>query len=74
MRPDFRLCDKCKTGRVPEDMTLFAATDRRMDAAGSMDDIGVEMDLCHTCAVAALKYLLRADYEIGKRAAAFIGK
>ena len=81
MRPDFRLCDKCKTGRAPEHSTIFAATDRLMDAAGSMEDIGVEMDLCHACAILAIKHLLREDgkatrqdYALGKRAAVFIGK
>lgn len=81
MRPDFRLCDKCKTGKVPDGLTLFACTDRQMDGAGSMDDVGVEVDLCHTCAIAAIKTLLREDgkatrpdYEMGKRLARFIGR
>lgn len=81
MRADFRLCDKCKTGKVPEAMTLFACTDRRMDGAGSMEDQGCEVDLCHACAVAAIKMMLREDgkatrpdYDMGKRLARFVGR
>jgi hypothetical protein len=43
-------CDKC--GREREDgetITIRAVVDRKADAAGDMDDVVGEMDLCSRC-------------------------
>jgi len=74
--PDFYLCDVCG-GRVPKENRFWVATDRRMDAAGSMDDEGHNFDLCLTHAVEALKHLTQRqprvpDYDTGNKLAAFI--
>ena len=76
MIPDFRICDKCKTARVPRLCTMFVALERVPDGAGSSEDSGLNVDLCHSCALAALTYLLhvgsRPNYELGKQFATFM--
>jgi hypothetical protein len=48
MKPDFLLCDRC--GEVIKtQQRLFVAYDRRLDAAGSYDDVGHNVDLCGVC-------------------------
>ena len=82
MKPDYRLCDRCKVGRLPDDLSFFVATDRTMDAAGSMDDDGQQLDLCHACALNAIQYVLlrpdgaggRADHEAGRKLLKWVEK
>jgi len=71
--PDFYLCDICGE-RVPQKLRMWITTGREMDAAGSMDDVGSTLDLCHKHAIRMLELLLkdkdnpiRSDYDQGKR-------
>ena len=61
--PDFYLCDLCGA-RVEEKLRIYVATDRRMDAAGSMDDVGEQLDLCPRHLWEAVGFFL-ADYVPG---------
>lgn len=67
MEPDYKLCDKCKEHTS---LSIVLCTDRRMDAAGSMENITHKIDLCHECMCNALKYSLRKlmnDYYLHKQ-------
>ncbi len=79
--PDFRLCDCC--GCRVDDKPLFIATDRKMDAAGSMGDEGRNVDICRECAIWVIVELCRRnvgkegfvfvpDYEMGTKVVAAI--
>ena len=50
-------CDWCKTRNV-EARRMYVTVDRRSDAAGSMDDIDKELDLCTDCLAKALREFL----------------
>lgn len=65
MKPDFNLCDCC--GKRVDGPSLFVATDRKMDAAGSMDTDGEQFDICQACAVDLIRNMLVNDagYELG---------
>lgn len=76
MKPDFNLCDICgaKTTTSP----IFACTDRRMDAAGSNEDVGETFDLCPVHMNGALAIFLMDDgfrgynHDAGKRLIEFV--
>jgi len=46
MKPTYNLCDKCKE---KTQLSVVLTTDRKLDAAGSMDDITHLKDLCGKC-------------------------
>jgi hypothetical protein len=46
MKPTYNLCDICKE---KTQLSIVLTTDRRMDPAGSMDDITHLKDLCEKC-------------------------
>ena len=45
MEADFYLCDVCKA-KTDKKHRLYFTVDRKMDAAGSMDDVTEIVDLC----------------------------
>ncbi len=57
--PDFNICDKCKTDRVPLSLRLNLVVDREMNGAGSMENVSMAVDLCHECTTLAVKLLLK---------------
>ena len=65
MKPDYYLCDVCGS-KTQERM--FVQTGREMDAAGSMDTVGRDLDLCGKCAVSILIRLQKKSegFIIGK--------
>jgi hypothetical protein len=74
MNANFNLCDVCG-GKVEEKQRFWITTDRQMDAAGSMDDVGQQIDLCPEHLLMLLKSMLRIerntrvpDYDAGIRA------
>ena len=56
------ICDRCKKEKPCE--IVFEKTGRNCDAAGSMEDIGVYWDICHTCAAKWLMDVLNNHGEI----------
>lgn len=79
MNPDFYLCDICG-GKLPEKLRFFVTTGRSWNGVENEDD-GEHVDLCHTCAVAALQELLThaigpgpaaVDEHQGKRLLAWV--
>ena len=70
--PDFRLCDVC--GAKVTTHSVFACTDRKCDAAGSMDDVGESFDLCPIHARDGLLILLRDSHDNGKKLCDWIEK
>lgn len=61
-------CDIKGCGCTEGITSLFLYAGREMDAAGSMDDKGVYLDICHGCSLRLLRELLK-DNETSKRAA-----
>ena len=59
--PDYLICDKC--GSQMDHCRAFIKTGRRSDAAGSMEDVGFHLDLCNSCHVMLLHYLIREHYH-----------
>ena len=57
MIPKYRICDKCKEGHVPQELSFFAATGRFTGPSGSAETEGENVDLCHACAVRAIRHL-----------------
>lgn len=58
MKPNYNLCDVCGA-KCEEKHRFFIATDRTMDAAGSMDDDGQHFDLCADHLLALVRFLLQ---------------
>lgn len=52
MKKTLCYCDRCGS---KDALTVSVFIDRTMDAAGSMDNIYEDIDLCHVCSVIALK-------------------
>ncbi len=51
-------CDACPTPKAVEvasEHSVYLYLDRKMDAAGSMEDDGETIHLCHACCIAMLK-------------------
>ena len=66
MKPDYHLCDKCGD-KCPE-RPIWVFIDRKMDAAGSMEDVGMTVDLCGKCAIAYLRSVVESrDAESHQR-------
>jgi hypothetical protein len=60
------VCDRC--GKSPcEFDTIFLKMDRRMDAAGSSEDIHESIDLCQACAHVLLRQLVTKDMDDEQR-------
>lgn len=57
------LCDRCGDSFPNSPGKLWVQTDRRMDAAGSMEDVGLTVDVCHKCAVAVLGAAAKAAWS-----------
>lgn len=61
MRRELVICDKCgKNNAKPVQVFI----DRRMDAAGSMENLYDDVDLCHECAIKALHSFLNGRSNI----------
>jgi hypothetical protein len=64
------LCDKCKTDADVE--TVFFPLDRSLDAAGSMDTTGRNLDLCPYCRLSLYRKVLHdeglfEDFDFNKK-------
>jgi hypothetical protein len=58
-------CDKC--GKECKFDSIWAKIDRKMDAAGSMDDDHVRVDLCDKCMHTIMKILVqKMDFDEAK--------
>lgn len=56
MKKEITYCDKC--GKETKSPTIYLKTDRRMDAAGDMDDEYETIDLCGDCCHDEIKKLI----------------
>ncbi len=66
MLKETHICDRCKKAECPY-RTLYARIDRRMDAAGSMENIDEGIDLCPACLRVIMQTMVeQMDYEVAK--------
>lgn len=62
MKKLVNLCDRCGAECAHE--SLYVTVNRQMDAAGSMDDVIEDVDLCGLCLRAVMEGMLKEmDYE-----------
>jgi hypothetical protein len=60
------ICDRC--GKHPAEYdTIHLKVDRRMDAAGSMEDIYESIDLCQACAHSLLRTMTKEMDETQRK-------
>lgn len=72
MKPDYNLCDIC--GSKVNGPSIFLATDRVMDAAGSMEKVGETYDLCHKCLCNVINHLVKHKHDLGQQVVEFVHK